>query len=108
MVSVLPVSKLLDALARRKPVESIESKVVASVQFDVTATVNVPPSAVEPDPVVQVPLPAVRVELARAAFVTTPFGTVKPPAVIVRPLLLRSPAAESPPRNVEVALVVVD
>ena len=59
----------------------------ASVQFEVTETVPVPPRAVEPEPVAQVPFPKVIVELASIAFVTEEAGSVNPP-VTVNPTVL--------------------
>ena len=94
---------------RKSEAPSIESTVAASVQFEVTETVPVPPRAVEPEPVVQVPFPKVIVELASIAFVTEEAGrervpvTVRP-AVFIFDVACKS-LALSPPSNVEVAVV---
>jgi hypothetical protein len=104
----VPEVKLSEVSLLRKEPESIESKVVASVQLLVTLTVKVPPNEVEPEPVVQVPFPAVKVELTRAALVMTVLGSVTPPAVTVKPLLEASPPPPTkiPPVKVLVALTV--
>lgn len=64
----VPEVKLSEVSLLRREAPSMESRVAASVQLEVTLTVPVPPRAVEPEPVAQVPLPKVIVELARAAF----------------------------------------
>ena len=78
----------------------------ASVQFEVTETVPVPPRAVEPEPVAQVPFPKVIVELARSAFAIEPFGKSTEPPEIVSPfnpviveVAVRVPIVEVPVRN---------
>ena len=78
----------------------------ASVQFEVTETVPVPPRAVEPEPVVQVPFPKVIVEATRSALAIEPFGKSTEPPEIVSPfnpviveVAVRVPMVEVPVRN---------